>query len=391
MITYSEAAARVARSRSGEARLGNNTTVRSIGGNAYAVRYHYTDVLTVHDDGTYTLNTGGWNTVTTLRRLNDYGPARVSSIDGQLVIWTRDDPRTPPKIQKCRHCHGTAVLHTTAYTETRGYLDHDTFEVVTETVWNTERNGNTYASLWDTSDALKLTRDGRPVTGQPQMINVVGQVNRVPAGTWTKLPVPVFHPSESYPCPYDDAGPGMRDYGSKPRPVIFDDGITVDSSGHVTDPDAPRMFPTAEEIAATREAQRIAAEKAAVEAKRAARRVSREHVAARKAWPSHYGVTVEDDGTMIVFKAVDADLKSGYGMAYPIGQHVSAPDWNGLDRCGGGLHFTSSPRDSRSYFPGATRFLACRVPVRGLRVIGDKIKVRSADVLYEVDIDGNRI
>src|SRR5439155_16066680 len=35
-----------------------------------AVRYHRTDVATLHPDGTVTLRTGGWRTVTTRRRIN---------------------------------------------------------------------------------------------------------------------------------------------------------------------------------------------------------------------------------------------------------------------------------------------------------------------------------
>jgi hypothetical protein len=40
-------------------------------------RLHRTDVVTKHPDGTFTLNTGGWETVTTKDRINNYSPARV--------------------------------------------------------------------------------------------------------------------------------------------------------------------------------------------------------------------------------------------------------------------------------------------------------------------------
>jgi len=390
MITYSEASAKVARSRSGDAKLVSNTYVHATCGNAFAVRYHSIDVITIRDDGTYELNTGGWDTVTTWRRINEYGPARVSSIGGTPVVWSRNDPKTPPKIQKCRHCHGTAMLHTTAYTTTHGYLDHDTFEVVTDQAWNRERNGETFASLWDESDALKLTRDGRPVTGQPRMIDIVGQARRIRAGTWTRLPVPIYHPSEAYPCPYDDAGPGMRDYGSKGRPVIFHDGITVDMHGEVTDPDAERMFPTPEEIAA-REAER--ARQARLYERRNRARLARE----REEWLAAYDLTVTR-GRITVYKAVGDNLRAENhapgardAFRYPIGTTVTAPDWSPTPHCGGGLHFGPTPYGAQRYYPGATRFLACSVLVRGMQIIGDKIKVQSARVLYEVDMEGDPI
>jgi hypothetical protein len=43
----------------------------------YAVRYHRTDVVLIHRDGTYTLNSGGWQTATTKARINEYSPARL--------------------------------------------------------------------------------------------------------------------------------------------------------------------------------------------------------------------------------------------------------------------------------------------------------------------------
>lgn len=43
-----------------------------------AVRYHDTDVVVIHPDGTYTLDTGGYTTATTRRRIEDYAPVRIS-------------------------------------------------------------------------------------------------------------------------------------------------------------------------------------------------------------------------------------------------------------------------------------------------------------------------
>lgn len=64
-------------------KLGNNTyLVRR--GDDFAVKLHNTDVVTIHADNTYTLNTGGWQTVTTKDRINGYSPARIYQNKG---LW----------------------------------------------------------------------------------------------------------------------------------------------------------------------------------------------------------------------------------------------------------------------------------------------------------------
>ena len=58
--------------------IANNTRLHQRGED-YAVRLHNTDVVTIHSDDTYTLNTGGWRTVTTKERINRFSPASVYS------------------------------------------------------------------------------------------------------------------------------------------------------------------------------------------------------------------------------------------------------------------------------------------------------------------------
>lgn len=53
-----------------------------------AIRYHETDVVRVHQDGTYELNTAGFRTVTTKARINQYSPARVYR---SKHVWYVDD------------------------------------------------------------------------------------------------------------------------------------------------------------------------------------------------------------------------------------------------------------------------------------------------------------
>jgi hypothetical protein len=58
--------------------LCNNTVLHRLDADAIAVRLHETDVVTYHRDGTFTLNTGGWHTLTTMSRINDFTPVGIN-------------------------------------------------------------------------------------------------------------------------------------------------------------------------------------------------------------------------------------------------------------------------------------------------------------------------
>lgn len=76
--------------RSGDSRkLQNNTWLHRIDEHTIGVRLHNTDVVLIHDDGSYTLDTGGWYTVTTKDRINSYlpRPLRVYSKRGRWSLW----------------------------------------------------------------------------------------------------------------------------------------------------------------------------------------------------------------------------------------------------------------------------------------------------------------
>jgi hypothetical protein len=71
-----------------------NKTSRKIGNNTLGVIHengdvgiilHRTEVVTIHADGTYTLRSGGWRTVTTKDRINTYCPFRVSQTK---FVWS---------------------------------------------------------------------------------------------------------------------------------------------------------------------------------------------------------------------------------------------------------------------------------------------------------------
>jgi hypothetical protein len=196
-LSHSAAAELIRHGRNGRKKLQNNTYLEQRGED-FAVRLHNTDVVTIHADGTCTLNTGGWDTVTTKDRINSYSPARVSSERGTWYIASGDDPRTPPKVQKCRGCKGTGQRHQAAQ-----YSHGEWCEV--------ERDvSGDYA-------------DGMPHT---YMAHEFVRFE-------TPLLISEAHDYECYSC----NGTGQQDYGSKPMPVLFFDGIRVDSDGNVIDAD----------------------------------------------------------------------------------------------------------------------------------------------------------
>ncbi len=56
--------------------------------NGIAIKYHATDVVTLHPDGSATLQSGGYRTATTKERINEYSPARVHQAGG---LWYMRD------------------------------------------------------------------------------------------------------------------------------------------------------------------------------------------------------------------------------------------------------------------------------------------------------------
>lgn len=74
MLTHSQC--KELKFRNGQHKLENNTVLVQRGED-FAVVLHATDVVTIHADGTFTLNNGGWATVTSKDRINGYSPANV--------------------------------------------------------------------------------------------------------------------------------------------------------------------------------------------------------------------------------------------------------------------------------------------------------------------------
>ena len=87
--------------RLGERTLANNTTLRMVGvengHSVWAIRLHQTDIVTFHPEdangitGVVTLNSGGWQTVTTKRRMNACLRSqgwRVCQTKGIWSVWS---------------------------------------------------------------------------------------------------------------------------------------------------------------------------------------------------------------------------------------------------------------------------------------------------------------
>jgi len=73
------------------------TVIRTLP-DGFALRYHATDVVTARNDGTVTLNSGGWRTATTKKRINAYLPAGWSLFQSNFEWFLRELPsgRTLP-------------------------------------------------------------------------------------------------------------------------------------------------------------------------------------------------------------------------------------------------------------------------------------------------------
>ena len=111
-------------------------------------------------------------------------------------------------------------------------------------------------------------------------------------------------------------------------------------------------------------------------------------------WCDYHGVEVVD-GIATVHKAVGDDWSTDRGTDYSPGSLPACDDWLDDHECGGGLHFSPWPRQSRDYYRQATRYLAVGVALADLRPIpGGTPKCKAPRVVracVEVDIDGKAV
>ena len=77
-MTHAEAVKMVQGKRNKASRkIGNNTYAEILHDDTVAIKLHSTYVVKINPNGTYTLNSGGWQTLTTKDRINQYNPVRV--------------------------------------------------------------------------------------------------------------------------------------------------------------------------------------------------------------------------------------------------------------------------------------------------------------------------
>lgn len=87
-MDYEQAQATLTGRNKDRKKLANNTYLVRRDNGDFAVKLHDTDVVTYHADGTITLSTGGWQTVTTKARINEYSHAGISQRQG---VWYMSD------------------------------------------------------------------------------------------------------------------------------------------------------------------------------------------------------------------------------------------------------------------------------------------------------------
>ena len=90
-MTHSEAIKMVRGKTNRDTRkVGNNTYAEILPDGSVGIMLHSTCVVTIHEDNTYTLKTGGWQTLTTKDRMNQYFPGYVRQHKGEWYVSVRD-------------------------------------------------------------------------------------------------------------------------------------------------------------------------------------------------------------------------------------------------------------------------------------------------------------
>lgn len=109
-------------------------------------------------------------------------------------------------------------------------------------------------------------------------------------------------------------------------------------------------------------------------------------------WLADYDLEADDNGVVIVYKAVNSFFLSEHGESYEPGSTPVAPDWLYRAQCGNGLHFSPRPYLTRRYTHNTT-LLGCPVRVDEMVVLGDKVKAKRVvdPGCFLVDIHGRPI
>lgn len=155
---------------------------------------------------------------------------------------------------------------------------------------------------------------------------------------------------------------------------------------------------------AKREAER-AAERKRLEAIGRAER-ARQFAEARKAWEEGLefkvpdsvaawcldaGLKPEPNGTVIVVKAVEEDYMSAHGALYEPDSNVVDGSFDPYPGCGGGLHFSPSPRQANRWARGPVhRYMRVAVPLIDIVVI-DSSKMKAPHAYVERELTAEEV
>lgn len=90
-MTHSEAVRMVRGKTNRDSRkVGNNTYAEILHDGSVGIMLHSTYVVKIHEDNTYTLNSGGWQTLTTKDRINQYSPRYVYQKNFEWFVKIND-------------------------------------------------------------------------------------------------------------------------------------------------------------------------------------------------------------------------------------------------------------------------------------------------------------
>lgn len=357
MQTWAEADAFLRASRGGagmnERKVGNNTYLRRAPlGTDIAVRLHGTDVVTYHDNGTMTLNTGGWDTVTTMKRINGFSPVRTYRTKGVRVVSHPDDPVTPEKLAKCSGetnvRDGWAGGTRRNYPCVNGRTTRERFEP--------QRCDNAECRQYEHTPWSYSREDGNH------------------QGAWRAARHNVSVGVKSATCTTCN-GAGIVDRGSRTDPIVWDDlTITIDEDGRVVHDNGDPMV-NAHRLSDERERLR--------EESRRMRELQAQHkaeLAKHAAAALHLG-----DGETLFYKGVDENFQSPVQfdgkLTYTPGTTVDAREvdldpWNA---CGAGVNFTRTPSAASRF---GSRVVSLVVPTGEPYVdAGDKLRAARVSVV----------
>lgn len=107
MLTYHSASEMVLKGRNGTKKLGCHTYLRRINDLTLAIRYHNTDIIFIYQNDSYQLFTGGYKSVTTKRRFNEYVPGSVFQKNNQ---WYYSDFRNSVSFVEGMTIDSTGVI-----------------------------------------------------------------------------------------------------------------------------------------------------------------------------------------------------------------------------------------------------------------------------------------